>query len=241
MNQITVGRSSQSTIVVSSQYNTVSGNHATITKNGNSYILEDHSTNGTYINGTRIHHASCQIREGDQITLGQQYVLNFSEIQGLLETGRKTQRINVTPGTAREVPMPAQLHNQQVNVNIVGGAPNNERVNGNNMDTPRETPACLNQWSWGAFYWGWIWGIGNGVYWPLITLIPYVGQVAAIIIAFVLGANGNRYAWDKFTGTAAEFDEKQHNWAVAAGICFLICIVIVIIAVIVIAAGAYSI
>lgn len=229
MNQITVGRNSQSTIVVSSQYNTVSGNHATITREGNAYYLEDHSTNGTYVNGTRVHHASCQIRPGDQITLGLQYVLDFSMVQNLLGSGRATQRYPETPATARVSPMQAPQQaplNQQININVEA-----------QLGQQRETPACLNQWSWGAFYWGWIWGIGNGVYWPLITLIPYVGQLAAIIIAFVLGANGNRYAWEKFTGTAAEFDEKQHNWAVAAGICFLICIVIGIIAVIVIAAG----
>ena len=234
MNQITIGRNSQSTIVVSSQYNTVSGNHATITRNGNAYILEDHSTNGTYVNGTLIHHASCQIRQGDQITLGQQYILDFSVVQNLLGAGQATQRYPAAPATARvapvQIPQQAPL-NQQININMGAQAQQGQQL--------RETPACLNQWSWGAFYWGWIWGIGNGVYWPLITLVPYVGQVAAIIIAFVLGVNGNRYAWEKFTGTAAEFDEKQHNWAVAAGICFLICIVIAIIAGIVIAAGAY--
>ena len=229
MNQITIGRNSLSTIVVSPQYNTVSGNHATITKDGSSYILEDHSTNGTYINGVRIHHASCQIRPGDHITLGLQYTLNFSEVQALLDSTRPTQRVPSTPVAPMQMPQNAPL-NQQININMGGAQPGQEMK--------RETPQCLNQWNWGAFYWGWIWGIGNGVYWPLITLIPYVGQVAALIIMFILGANGSRYAWEKFNGTAAEFDEKQHSWAVAAGIAFLICIVIVIIAVIVIAAGS---
>ena len=231
MNQITIGRNSQSTIVVSSEYNTVSGDHATIIKEGNSYILKDHSTNGTYINGTHIHHASCQIRPGDRITLGQQYVLDFSVVQNLLGFGQATQRYPGAPATARVAPIqePQQAPlNQQININMAAQQEQGQQ---------REAPACLNQWSWGAFFWGWIWGIGNGVYWPLITLIPYVGQVAALIIAFVLGANGNRYAWEKFSGTAAEFDAKQHSWAVAAGICFLICIVIVIIAVIAMAAA----
>lgn len=229
MNQITIGRNSLSTIVVSSQYNTVSGKHATITKDGSSYILEDHSTNGTYINGVRIHHASCQIRPGDHITLGLQYTINFSEVQALLDSGRQTQRVSSTPVAPMQMPQNAPL-NQQININMGGAQPGQEMK--------RETPQCLNSWNWGAFYWGWIWGIGNGVYWPLITLIPYVGQVAALIIMFILGANGSKYAWEKFNGTAAEFDEKQHSWAVAAGIAFLICIVIVIIAVIVIAAGS---
>ena len=60
-NQITIGRNPQSTIVVDAQYTTVSGLHATITRNGNVLTLEDHSTNGTYINGQKIHHASATI------------------------------------------------------------------------------------------------------------------------------------------------------------------------------------
>ena len=55
MNQITIGRNSQSTIVVGAEYNTVSGNHATISFDGVSYILQDHSTNGSYVNGNYIH------------------------------------------------------------------------------------------------------------------------------------------------------------------------------------------
>lgn len=231
MNQITVGRNAQSTIVVPSQYNTVSGDHATISKNGNSYILEDHSTNGTYVNGSHIHHASCQIRPGDQITLGQQYILDFSAVQNLLGSGRVTQRFPETPATARVAPMqvPQQAPlNQQININVAAQA----------QEMQRETPQCLNKWNWGAFCLGWIWGVGNGVYWPLITLIPYVGQIAALIIIFILGANGSRYAWEKYTGSASDFDAKQHSWAVAGGIYILVVVIVSLIAGIAIALGA---
>lgn len=217
MNQITIGRNSQSTIVVSSQYNTVSGNHATITKDGSSYILEDHSTNGTYINGVRIHHASCQIRPGDQITLGLQYTLNFSEVQGLLGSGRQTQRVPATPETARVAPMQMPQNaplNQQININVGGAQPGQEMQ--------RETPQCLNKWNWGAFWLNWIWAAGNGVWWGLLALIPYVGFVVAII----LGINGNSSAWEKFSGTAAEFDEKQRSWTKASWIILIVIIVI---------------
>ena len=40
MAQITIGRNAQSTIVVDAQYNTVSGNHATISYDGTTYTLE---------------------------------------------------------------------------------------------------------------------------------------------------------------------------------------------------------
>ncbi|MBQ8938915.1 MAG: FHA domain-containing protein [Paludibacteraceae bacterium] len=231
MNQITIGRNSQSTIVVPTQYSTVSGNHATITKEGNSYVLEDHSTNGTYINGTYIHNSSCQIRPNDRISLGTQYILDFSVVQNLFGSGRSTQRFAGTPATARVTPMQAHQQaqlNQQININVAAQAQENHR----------ETPQCLNRWNWGAFCFGWIWGIGNGVYWPLITLIPYVGQVAALIIVFILGANGSRYAWEKYTGSAADFDAKQHSWAVAGGIYILIVVIVSFVAGIAIALGA---
>lgn len=225
MNQITIGRNSQCTLVVAPQYKTVSGTHATITYDGNHYILQDHSLNGTYVNGVKIHNSSYNIHKGDTITLGQQYQLSFSHIQSLFSTGHNTVRkdgtqpVNMGGGNVNNL--------QQININVEG---NNGFV--------REEPKCLHKWNWGAFFWGWIWGVGNGVYWPLITLIPYVGQVAALIIIFILGANGSQYAWEKFSGSASEFDEKQHNWAVAAGIAFFISIAIIVIAIIAIAAGA---
>lgn len=101
-NQITIGRNPQSTIVVDARYNTVSGNHATITRNGNTLILEDHSTNGSYVNGIKYHNGSVQIHQGDNVTLGQQYPLNISEVMSLLGVCDATQRV-VTPATARVV------------------------------------------------------------------------------------------------------------------------------------------
>lgn len=228
-NQITIGRNPQSTIVVDAKYNTVSGNHATITRNGNTLTLEDHSTNGTYVNGVKCHNGSVQIRMGDSVTLGQQYPLDISEVMSLLGGHAATQRM-VTPATAR-VPQPeAQGQNVNVQVNVAAAKPEV-------YESPvRETPQCLDSWNWGAFIFGWLWGVCNGVYWPLITLIPYVGQVAALIICFILGANGNRYAWKEYSGSAHEFDEKQHNWAVAAGVYAVILVLLIVIFVIAIIA-----
>ena len=220
MEQITIGRNSISNIVVPAQYTTVSGNHATISLENGVYTLEDHSTNGSYINGTRIHNASCNITSRDNITLGKQYILNFSDVQNLLGLETKPSQHAPSQKTARYTP-PAQPINQQINVNVVAPQDNNVNV--------REEPACLHRWNWGAFWFCWLWGVCNKVYWPLITLIPYVGQLASLIIIFILGANGSRYAWEKFQGSASEFDEKQHSWAVAAGICFLITIIITIV------------
>lgn len=117
MNQITIGRNAQSTIVVGAEYNTVSGNHATISFDGVSYILQDHSTNGSYVNGNYIHQTSCKINLGDHITLGSQYILNMNEVASILNRGRATQRRVDTPATARVAPQVQPL-NQQININL---------------------------------------------------------------------------------------------------------------------------
>lgn len=230
MTTITIGRSSKNTIVVDSTYSTVSGNHATIIEQNGVLTLQDHSTNGTYINGQYVHNQSAVIREGDIITLARQYVLTWNEIMRCLGHTHATQRFQSSPHTARVASYRDAQFAQQINLNV-GAQQKNDMVN------TRETPKCLNSWNWGAFLLGWIWGIGNGVYWPLITLIPYIGQIASLIIIFILGANGSRYAWDKFNGTAEEFDAKQKSWTKAGVIVLVACILLGFLIVISIAAS----
>ena len=50
----------------------------------------------------------------------------------------------------------------------------------------------------------------------VIIVLPDNSTKEALIIAFILGANGNRYAWDKYDGTPEQFDDKQRKWKVAA-------------------------
>ncbi len=97
--------------------------------------------------------------------------------------------------------------------------------NEQNVNVPE--PQCLHKWNWGAFIFGWIWGIGTGVGYAFLTLIPYVN----IVMAFVLGAKGSKWAWEKQKNekTPDEFDDSQHKWAVAGGIYFLVVVVLSII------------
>ena len=213
MAQITIGRNAQSTIVVDAQYNTVSGNHATISYDGAAYILQDHSTNGTYVNGNRIHHASCQIRLGDHITLGTQYVLNMNEVIYLLGGGRATQRRVDTPATARMAPQ-AQPMNQQININA-----GREEHADYNQESERQ-PSNLHKFNWGAFWLTWIWGVCNGVWISLLCFIPFVG----FIMQFVLGFKGNEWAWkeQKHSKSASDFESSQSSWATAGWVILLI-------------------
>lgn len=82
----------------------------------------------------------------------------------------------------------------------------------------REIPAHLNRWNWGAFLLNWIWGIGNSVWVALLCLIPVVN----IVMMFVLGAKGSRWAWQaRLWRDEEHFRRTQRNWAIAGVIAWL--------------------
>jgi Cytochrome oxidase complex assembly protein 1 len=75
---------------------------------------------------------------------------------------------------------------------------------------PRELPDELDRWNWGAFLLNWIWGIGNNTFIALLALVPGVG----LIMIFVLGAKGNRWAWQNGRWDSIEhFKRVQRAWA----------------------------
>lgn len=88
-------------------------------------------------------------------------------------------------------------------------------------------PSNLNSWNWGVFTFSWIWGAFNGVYWPLflflVLLIPVGGliifPIGALVIAIILGAGGNKMAWEncKWRDTM-QFQFVQRNWNIAAAL-----------------------
>lgn len=75
---------------------------------------------------------------------------------------------------------------------------------------PDEMPVELDRWNWGAFLLNWIWGIGNNTFIALLTLVPVVG----LVMAFVLGARGSRWAWRNGRWDSVEhFKRVQRAWA----------------------------
>lgn len=82
--KITVGRNPQCDYPIENagQHGTVSGTHATLSETANPDVLlfEDHSTNGSYVNGEFVHNESREIRLTDHITLGRTYVLPLEDI-----------------------------------------------------------------------------------------------------------------------------------------------------------------
>lgn len=79
---------------------------------------------------------------------------------------------------------------------------------GQPKDTP--IPPKLDRWNWGAFCLNWIWGLGNSTYIALLMFIPLVN----IIMLFVLGAKGSKWAWkNRLWEDEEHFLRTQRNWA----------------------------
>jgi hypothetical protein len=80
------------------------------------------------------------------------------------------------------------------------------------FNQPAEIPPELDRWNWGAFFLNWIWGIGNSTFIALLALVPFVN----IVMIFVLGARGSRWAWrNRYWRDAEHFRRTQRNWAIA--------------------------
>ncbi|UVK52348.1 cytochrome c oxidase assembly factor 1 family protein [Mesorhizobium sp. AR02] len=90
---------------------------------------------------------------------------------------------------------------------------------GQPLNQPAEIPAELDRWNWGAFFLNWIWGIGNSTFIALLMFVPLVN----IVMLFVLGAKGSRWAWQNVSWRDAEhFRRVQRNWAIAGFIVFVV-------------------
>jgi hypothetical protein len=71
-------------------------------------------------------------------------------------------------------------------------------------------PPGVKGWSWGAFLLNGFWAVGNRVWIGLLSFVPYVG----FIMAIVLGIKGREWAWK--TGrweTVEAFNASQRSWS----------------------------
>jgi|HubBroStandDraft_6_1064221.scaffolds.fasta_scaffold236564_2 hypothetical protein len=84
---------------------------------------------------------------------------------------------------------------------------------------PKPIPPEIDRWNWGAFLLSWIWGVGNNTFIALFALIPIVGQ---LVMPFVLGFNGSRWAWRNGRWDSVEhFKRVQRLWAIWGAIIWL--------------------
>lgn len=144
--------------------------------------------------------------------------------------------INQSPN---QIQQPYQPYNHftgvQVNQDGIVTNPSNCETSYNANDVPQE----IKKWNWGAFFFNWLWGVCNGVYWPLVLIvcnfIPYVGPIIALGACIALGINGSEWAWKgKRWDSVEHFKHVQHNWAMAClwvlGISLLLGIIVGIVA-----------
>jgi hypothetical protein len=224
--KITVGRDPSNDIHVSESYDGVSRSHASIYYNNGRIIFEDISTNGSYVNNNFTHRSKVEIFPNDVVTLGKQYVLSWSTINNALSL----------PSQRPTEPKEQAFASSYDDASALSPGYSGGNYNAAGRSRDRE----LNSWNWGAFFFGWFWGIFNGVYWPLVVLIPYVGWMAALIInvivkgdagpvlvwipyvswaaglivGIVLGIKGNAWAWKgKYWRDFSHFKNVQRLWA----------------------------
>lgn len=267
---ITIGRNPASTIPVSDSYDTVSYDHAEIFMDGVNIKFMDHSSNGTIINNQKIQNMSVNIYRGDVIRLAGKYVLGWNVIEQFIQTPG---RVTVTRNPHGELPPPTGR--AAVQSGLAGGASretqlrrppvqDEPRYGGGVVqpEEPRSYPEYssanrlsaaeekeIDGWNWGAFFFGWIWGVFNKVYVALIQLVcnvvvffvkgsglltaAAVFQLASLGIAIWLGVKGSRLAWNQNAYDSFEhFKRVRHGWNVAALITFCVLVVVFILSLI---------
>lgn len=110
-----------------------------------------------------------------------------------------------------------------------------------NAVTALSEPSCLGKWCWGGFLMPGLWGVFNGVYWPLVVGIisaacsmnnaDIVGMLLTITTSIILGIKGHRLSWTHFKDEldATKFDQRMSGWNVAG---IMISVVYILIAII---------
>lgn len=79
------------------------------------------------------------------------------------------------------------------------------------MPEPNDAlPLAAKKWNWGAMWLNVFWGLKHNTDFALLTLIPGLG----LVVPFILGARGGRWAWRNRTwSSVAEFEKTQRDWA----------------------------
>lgn len=86
-------------------------------------------------------------------------------------------------------------------------------INTSGMGAGHPLPDGIAGWSWGAFFWNWLWSIFNRTWIGLLCLVPYVG----FIMSIYLGVKGREMAWrNKRWDSVEHFNRVQRTWSLWA-------------------------
>ncbi len=119
----------------------------------------------------------------------------------------------------------SQVYNSQNNYQNSNGTLNYPKPENSlpiNPNAGRTQP--VTGWSWGAAMYGWIWGIANGTYLPLLALIPFLNMFWWI----VCGIKGHEWALNSgMWKTVEEFNAVQKSWNRAGKVAFWFTVIFV--------------
>lgn len=262
--RITIGRSTSSDVIIDERWDTVSNNHADIELREGQLIFIDHSSNGTTINGQKIHNTTVGIYQGDVIMLAGRVELSWETISKYFPQthrptvtknlrseqqtansnvgGRKTVNQQVfaredenkkgTYGNNSSSRSTQQFSQQNSHVSVARKTvgqdyQTDDNYGKENIYSQAEIDCEIEKWNWGAFFCSWIWAACHRIYWPLaivvVSLVPYLGQVASLVLSVYLGMTGSKKAWNsgKYTNFQA-YKSAQRNWTIAGVILFVI-------------------
>lgn len=120
--------------------------------------------------------------------------------------------------------------------NTTGRNTSNNGGNNSDYSDSHICPESAKGWSWGAFVFGWIWGICNKVYWTLLLIplefIPIIGPIIGFVFLFILGVKGKEMAWKNGNWqieNVEKFISLQRKWSLAAGWYLAILFILIII------------
>lgn len=181
---ISIGRNPKSSITVSQTYDRVSNDHAEIDMRDGNIYFTDHSTNGTVINGKKIHNDTVILSRTEEIMLAGEWPLDWNTINCYLpvtepqaagghrsterwqQGHRATERWN---NSSNDIPYSGKSATPSGGFVLASCG----YSSGETVLTPADE-AYINGWSWGAFLLNWIWAICHRIYWPLVMLIPVI-------------------------------------------------------------------
>lgn len=247
--KITIGRAPGNDIRIEERWDTVSNEHAEIEAIGDNLLFYDHSSNGTSINGQKIHNTNVQIYPGDEILLAGVYKLDWEILERFFPTSRRPTVTKNIHGEVGRSTVQKNVHTETDNGNRQNGRKTeafdynrgNHGYNSGyqksqgrednygqaNTYSQAEIDKALEKWNWGAFFCTWLWGVFHRMYWPLLILvvayIPYIGQVCSLCLCVYMGLKGSRIAWD--SGKYKDFESykrAQRNWAIGGVVWFII-------------------
>ena len=206
--KITIGRASESDIVIDQFWDTISNEHAEIELLDGALVFHDHSSNGTIINKQTVHNTDVGIYPGDVILLAGKYELTWDVINRFFP---KSQRPTVTRNVRAESDAVGRK-----TVHQDTSSPQSNSSRETEQFAPRQHSFVQKNPSVEA--------VENGI---IVACIPYVGQVASLVLSVYLGLTGSAKAWNSGRYSSFEsYKSAKKTWTIIGVLVFALAILV---------------